>query len=202
MADKFAVIGLGMFGTAIARKLSEKGAEVIAIDIDEEKVENIKDDVAYAVSLDSTDLRALESQNITSMDAVVVSIGANFQDLLLTTFQLQELGVERIIARAQGRTQKSILHKMGISEILSPEDEVSSNVAEQLLNPGVLMCMSLPDDYEIIEVHAPRTLSNRTLADVGLREKYNLNLVTLLREQKGEHHIIGVPDAQTRVEEG
>lgn len=201
MANKFAVIGLGQFGTAIARKLSVKGAEVIAIDVDEEKVENIKDDVAYAVTLDSTDKRALEAQNIPDMDAVVVSIGANFQDLLLTTFVLQELGVNRIIARAQGPVQRKILEKMGILEILSPEDEVSNNIAEQLVNPGVLMCMRLPDDYEIVEVKAPRTIINRSLEDIGLREKYKLNLVTLVRQENGDQHILGVPAPNTMVSE-
>lgn len=201
MANKFAVIGLGQFGSAIARKLSVKGAEVIAIDVDEEKVENIKDDVAYAVTLDSTDKRALEAQNIPDMDAVVVSIGANFQDLLLTTFVLQELEVKRIIARAQGPVQRKILEKMGITEILSPEDEVGNNIAEQLVNPGVLMCMRLPDDYEIIEIKAPRTIINRSLEDIGLREKYKLNLVTLVRKEGEEQHILGVPAPNTVVDE-
>ena len=139
MNQKFAVIGLGQFGSSIARKLSLKGSEVIAIDSDEEKVESIKNDVAYSVTMDSTDKRSLEAQNIQDMDAVIVSIGANFQAMLLTTFLLQELGVNRIIARAQGVTQRRILEKMGITEILQPEEEVGKNVAEQLFNPGVLM---------------------------------------------------------------
>ena len=195
---KFAVIGLGRFGSAIARKLSEKNAEVLAIDVDEEKVEAIADDVAYAVTLDSTDSKSLIAQNIQDMDAVVVSIGANFQDLLLTTFVLQELRVKRIIARAQGKNQRRILQKMGITEILSPEDEVSNNVAEQLVNPSVLMCMQLPDDYEIVEVKAPKNMDNRTMDDIGLRAKYKINLVTLLRKgDDGKHHIIGVPQPDT-----
>lgn len=202
MAEKFAVIGLGQFGSAIARKLSVKGAEVIAIDTDEEKVELIKEDVAYSVTLDATDRQALESQNLGKMDAVIVSIGQNFQDLLLCCFQLQEMKIERIIARAQGATQRRILEKMGIQEILSPEDEVANNVAEQLMNPGVLMCFELPDGYEIVEIKAPKPLYSRTLGDIGLREKYKLNLVTLLRNEEGEHHIYGVPDAETVVEEG
>ncbi|KAB2808643.1 potassium channel family protein [Phaeocystidibacter luteus] len=202
MADKFAVIGLGQFGSAIARKLSQKGAEVIAIDTDEEKVEAIREDVAYAVTLDATDQKALESQDMNKMDAVIVSIGQNFQDLLLCCFQLQEMEIGRIIARAQGATQRRILEKMGIQEILSPEDEVANNVAEQLMNPGVVMCFELPDGYEIVEIKAPKALYSRTLGDIGLREKYKLNLVTLLREENNEHHIYGVPDAETIVEKG
>lgn len=202
MAQKFAVIGLGQFGSAIARKLSMKGAEVIAVDTDEEKVEAIREDVAYSVTLDATDQKALESQDLCKMDAVIVSIGQNFQDLLLCCFQLQELKINRIIARAQGATQRRILEKMGIQEILSPEDEVANNVAEQLMNPGVLMCFELPDGYEIVEIKAPKALYDRTLGDIGLREKYKLNLVTLLRTENNEHHIFGVPNAETVVEEG
>lgn len=198
---KFAVIGLGRFGSAIARKLSERGAEVLAIDIDENKVEAIKEDVAYAITLDSTDPRNLESQNIQDMDAAVVAIGTNFQDLILTTFALMELEVERIIVRAQDPVQKRILEKIGVREILSLEDEVSNNVAEQLLNPSVLMSIPLPDDYEILELKAPRIVLNRTLSDIGLREKYNINLITLMRKDQpdGKLHIAGVPEPGTKI---
>lgn len=200
--SKFAVIGLGQFGTAIAKKLAEKGAEVMAIDNDEERVEAIKDDVSYAVTLDATDGKALTSQNILEMDAVVVAIGENFQDLLLTTFVLQELEVNRIMARAQGPSQRRILEKMGIKEILSPEDEVGNNVAENLINPNVLMSMQLPDDCQIVEIKAPKNTFNRTLADIGLRQKYQVNLVTLMRQQEdGEYHILGVPTADTVLQE-
>jgi trk system potassium uptake protein TrkA len=202
MAQRLAVIGMGQFGGAIARRLTEKGSEVLAIDNDEEKIEAIKDDVAYAVTLDSTDKRALEAQNVKDMDAVVVCIGANFQAMLLTTFILQELGVKRIIARAQGSTQRCILEKMGVSEILQPEEEVANNVAEQLTNPGILMCMTLPDDYEIIEIKAPKAVYNRTLGDIGLREKYQLNLITLLKKSEDKYHIQGIPDANTPLEPG
>ena len=112
MAEKFVVIGLGQFGRAICKKLSAKGAEVIAIDIDEDRVDEIKDHVSYAVQLDSTDKRALESQNISEMDAVIVSIGHNFEGMLLTTVKLLEIGVKRLVARTQGDTQRKILEKI------------------------------------------------------------------------------------------
>lgn len=199
---KFAVIGLGQFGSAIAKKLSQMNTEVLAIDSDENTVESIKDDVSYAVTLDATDAKALKSQNIQEMDAVVVAIGENFQDLLLTTFALQELEVERIVARAQGPTQRKILEKMGIKEILSPEDEVGNNVAETLVNPHVLMSMQLPDDHQIIEVKAPKSTVNRTLEDIALRQKYQINLVTLMRPDKeGKPKIIGVPTADTMLQQ-
>ena len=201
--ERFAVIGLGQFGTAIAKNLALRGAEVLAIDNSLEKVESIKDEVSYAVALDATDKKALISQNIQDMDAVVVAIGENFQGLLLCTFLLIELKVKRIITRAMGSDQRRILEKMGVTEILSPEDEVGRNVAEMLINPDVVMCVQLPDDYEIVEVKAPKEVCGRSLKDIGLREKYSLNLVTILRknaEIDKDYHIIGVPNSSTVVE--
>ena len=211
MSDqRFAVIGLGQFGSAIAKNLSNRGAEVLAIDLSLEKVEGIKDEVSYAVALDATDKKALLSQNIQDLDAVVVAIGENFQALLLCTFLLIELKVKRIITRSMGNDQRRILEKMGVTEILSPEDEVGGNVAEMLINPNVVMCMQLPDDYEIVEVKAPSAIFGRNLGDIGLREKYKLNLVTILRKNEDnlkendnsnkDYHIIGVPDSNTIIE--
>lgn len=200
MADKFAVIGLGQFGSAIAKKLAEKGAEILAIDSDPDKVESIRDFVTYGVTLDATSRPALESQNIAEMDAVVVSIGQNFECTMLTVVQLQSLGVKRLMARAQGETQRRILTKLGVEEILSPEEEVGKNVAERLLTPGMLMAVQLPDNYEIVEVEAPKSTVGRSLEDIGLTKKYKLSLVTLLRKTNGDHHILGVPEDDTVVE--
>lgn len=207
MVNKFAVIGLGYFGSSIARSLALRGAEVLAIDKDPEMVEPLKDDVAYAVALDTTDLKTLRAQNIQSMDGVVVAIGENFEGLLLTTVHLLELNVPRVIARAANKHQRMILEKVGVKEILSPEDEVGKTVAETLLHPNMKKFLSLPDDYEIVEVEVPPRAANRTLKSLGLREKYNLNLITIERsyeeakdgETKEVRHIIGVPKGDTVV---
>ena len=203
--NKFAVIGMGQFGEAIARKLARKGAEVVAVDNNEERIQSIRDDVSLAVVLYATDIKALKAQNIQDMDAVVVAIGENFEALLLCTVLVMELKVKRIIARANGVHQRMILEKIGIQEILSPEMDVALAVAERLLNPSILSSLILPDNYEIVEIKTPRTIANRTLADINLRSKYNLNLITIKREfemTKGgktvvEQHILGVPDAKT-----
>ncbi|MGM0579366.1 MAG: potassium channel family protein [Bacteroidota bacterium] len=209
MTNRFAVIGLGQFGESIARTLSDSGAEVLAIDIDLDKVESIKDDVAYAVALDSTDVKALKAQNIQDMDAVVVAIGENFEGLLLTTVLLLELEVERIIARAANAQQRMILEKMGVEEILSPEETVGKTVAEMLLHPNMKSFLPLPDDYEIVEINTPTRVVDQTISEIGLREKYNLNLITVKRlyDEKVEgqlqqvEHIIGVPRADTFLKE-
>jgi trk system potassium uptake protein TrkA len=202
---KYAVIGVGDFGSAVAKILSSRGAEVFAIDSNEALIDEIQDDVAFAVSMDATDKKALQSQNIQDFDAVVVAIGENFEALLLCCAQLQELGVKRIIARAQGRTQKQILKKIGIEEVLSPEYEFAVSIAEKLLNPSILSFLELPDNYEIAELKAPKTIDGKTVKEVGLRDKYGLNLITIKREysverngkREIEQHLLGVPASET-----
>jgi trk system potassium uptake protein TrkA len=181
MNQRIAVIGLGQFGFAVARTLAKKGAEVLAIDKDMERVDLIKDDVAYAVALDATDAKALASQNITELDAVLIAIGENIEGLLLTTVQLLELKVKRIIARAMNDQQRTILEKIGVQEILSPENEIGKLVAEQLLNPNMRAYLPLPDDYTIVEIKSPRRIVNNPVYKINFRENYDLDFIALKR---------------------
>jgi trk system potassium uptake protein TrkA len=121
-----------------------------------------------------------------------------------------ELKVKRIIARAMNKTQRIILEKLGVSEIVSPEVEVGVSLAEKLLNPGMLTFMQLPDHYEIVEVVAPINTVGKRLDDLDLRRRYNINLITIKRcelntDKNGnstkEYHIIGVPQSETLIEE-
>ena len=203
--ERFAVIGLGLLGSGIARTLAIRGAEVLAIDFLQEKIDALKDECAHAVALDATDEKALRSQNIQDMDAVVVAIGHNFEGLILTTVLLKEMGVKRIIARVSNDHQKMILQKLGIDEIFAPDEEVGKTVAEMLIHPDVKSFLPLTDDYEIIEIKTPKRVANKTVKEANLREKYNLNLITIKRQFKenrnGEtvmvEHIIGVPKSDS-----
>ncbi len=205
---KFSVIGMGKYGRSIAQILSDRGAEVIAIDNREELIEEVEDVVALAVTMDATDGKALESQNIHESDAVVVAIGANFEALLLCCVQLKELGVKRIIARSNDENQKKILQKIGIEEILEPEKEIGVLVAEQLINPSIVSFLQLPDDYEVAEIKPPKDIELRTVEEIGLRSKYRLNLITIKRcfeEDNGDsvevvQHILGVPTSNTIIQ--
>lgn len=208
MAEKFAVIGAGHFGTAIAVTLSKKGAEVMVIDTNQDKIDAINDEVSYAVCLDATDKKALMSQDIKGFDAVVVAIGQNFEARLLCAAVLLDIGVKKIICRSLGMSQRLILDKMGVTEILSPEDEVALIVAERLMNPSVISYLQLPDDHRIAEVLAPRKIAGRTYGDLNLRDRYKLSMITIKRDfleiiDKQEctiQHIIGVPDTKTIIQ--
>lgn len=206
---KFAVLGVGKYGSSIARELAEKGAEVIALDSDAEKIEDIKEDVALAITIDCTDKKALLAQRIDEVDAAVVAIGENFEATVLASMNLIDFKIRRVIARASGLNQRRILEKIGVQEILTPESEVAVRVAERLINPNITAFLELPDEYEIAEIKTPKGVANRTLEDINLTNKYNLTLITLKREfevknDEGvikEEHIIGVPKSETVVYE-
>lgn len=209
MNYRFAVIGLGRFGSRIARTLSLRGAEVMAIDNNEAHVDSLRDDVASPVIMDSTDFKALKSQRLDTMDAVVVAIGENFEALLLTVTHLMELKIKRIIARASNEHQLKILKKLGVEEILSPEDEVGILVAERLVHPSIKTFLQLSDDYEISEILPPRKIVHMSVAEISFREKFDLNLISIKRdfelevdgEVVFEKHLLGVPKHNTIIYE-
>jgi len=206
---RFAVIGLGRFGGKIARQLARRGAEVVAIDEVEDRVEALKEDVALAITMDSTEMNALKSFKIEEMDAVVVAIGENFEALILTVVNLLELKIKRVIARAGSPHQKMILEKLGITETLSPEEEVGILVAERLVHPGVKTFLQLPDGYEIAEIQAPKEIINLSVEKIEFDIKYNLRLITIKRlyevnKKSGveyERHLLGVLQPNTIIYE-
>lgn len=199
---KFVVIGIGRFGSVIAKTLMKRGAEVMVIDRNTEIINNIADEVSSAVVLDATDKKALISQNISEFDAAVVSIGDDFEQRLLCSSLLLDLGVKRIIVRASGKNQRTILKKIGIREILSPEDEVGMNVAERLINPSIMAYFELPDGYEVAEVIAPPDTVGRKTDDIEFLNRYNIILLTVKKEitktgkkdqEDNEFHVTGLP---------
>jgi trk system potassium uptake protein TrkA len=208
MTQRFAVIGAGHFGSAIALALSQRGAEVLVIDNNINLIQDLSDDVAYAVSVDATNKKALIGENIQEFDAVIVAIGNDFVARLLVIANLLDLNVKRIICRTMGDNQRLILEKMGITEFLSPEVEVGTILAERLLSPNMLSYLQLPDEYKIAEILTPKRLIGMTLGDINFRDNHHLSLVTIQRafddlseRNQKEEHIIGVPDTSTQIEE-
>ncbi len=195
---KIAVIGLGIFGRNLSIELAEGGAEVLAIDISEEKINEINHPNITAVKLDSTDVKELERFGIKDMDAVVVTIGENFESLLLTCMLLKELGAKKIIARANEVIHKKILKSIGIREedIISPEEEVAKRLSKLLLSDGFIEFFEIEKDYEIAWIKAPKSFIGKTIRELELRKNYNVLLVTIVKNKKP----IGVPEPDTKIE--
>jgi len=201
---KFAVIGLGFFGDLLARALSEQGHEVVAIDKRMEHVEEIKDRVSYAVRLDSTDERAMRAQGLADMDAVVVTIGEDFESSVYTTILLQQLGVRRIITRTTSPAHTRIMQLLGVRETIFPEQETAHTIAKTLSFPGVKDYIPLGDDYMIADIPAPPSTAGRTVQEANFRTAYGLNLVTIRRPETGREEpvVLGVPTPETVIRAG
>jgi len=195
---KIAIIGLGTFGKNLALDLAESDAEVLAVDLSEEKINELNHPNITAVKFDSTDVRELERFGIKDMDAVVVTIGENFEALLLTCMLLKELGAKRIIARASEPIHKKILKSIGIKEedIISPEEDVAKRLSKLLLSDGFIEFFEIEKDYEIAWIKAPKNFVGKTVRELDLRKNYNILLVTLIKNKK----VVGVPDPDLKIE--
>lgn len=194
----FAILGLGRFGRMLAVTLARSGAEVIACDRSEQAVNIIKDDVAVAAVLDTTDPEALKAQGIDKVDAAVVCIGESFEANLLTTVHLQAMGVPRIITRYNEDVQRVILQRLGVSDVLSPEDDAALHLAQRLMAPEVMDYLELGDDHGLVKVVAPAHFVGRSLTELALRQKYAVNLVAIKRKN-GKAENVFVPGADERI---
>jgi len=210
MNRKFAVIGLGDFGYSIALSLAERGAEVIAIDQSMEIIEEVKDKVTFAARLDATEVKPLKALGIDNVDAAIVSIGTNFESTILTSVLLLQMGVKKVIARVNSKIQETILTKLGVHQIINPELEIASKVAFNLINQEVLDYFPLGDDYNIVQIKTPSAFVGKSLQEIDLRIRYNINLITIKRryeiksDDNGDttykERIYGVPTATTVLE--
>jgi trk system potassium uptake protein TrkA len=209
---RFAVIGLGRFGQKLAIALTMSGAEVIAIDREREQVELIRDQVAHAVRLDSTDVEALRSQGIDKVDVATVGIGQGtaqgFEAGVLTVVNLRQMGVEQIYARAESLTAGEVFSKIGATEVIYPEIESAQRWAYRLIAPQIEEKIDVAPGYSLARIEAPASFGGRTVMDLQLRQKFNLNLVLIKHNgvgwgKKAEHDsIINVPAPDTIVQEG
>lgn len=212
MTKKFAIIGLGNFGSFLASFLENKGAEVLAIDSDMNKLEEVKEMVTRAVRLDSTDEKALRTQDLNEYDAVIVAMGDDFESSILTVSILQLIGVKRIIARATTEIAKRILSNLGVKEIILPTEEAAMRVANTLLMDKVIDSVLLESDYSIVEMIAPVEFAGKTLQELQLPKNSGVNIVTIKRKISrskmlgfGEEiieQIIGIPTGITKIEQG
>ena len=181
---KVAVIGLGSFGESLAKSLTEKGAEVIAIDRNMERVEAIQDFVTVAVRMDSTDENALLAQSINEVDTVVVCIGEDFQSNLMTAVLVKQIGVKSIIARATKEIEAKILKAVGIERVINPELEIGEKLAYSLMHPKLQDILYASGDVTVAELEAPEKLVGKTLAELDLRRKYSVNIVIIQHMEK------------------
>jgi trk system potassium uptake protein len=197
MKKEFAVIGLGRFGSSICKALIEKGMEVLAIDVDEDRINEFSNIASHAVMADSTDEKTLKELGIRNFDHVIVAIGDNIQASILTSLILKELGVKHITVKAQNDYHEKVLSKIGADRVIHPERDMGKRIAHQIVSNNVLDHLDLSDKHSIIEVIANKRMDGNTLVELDVRAKYGCNIIGMKR---GEEIIVS-PQADFQIKE-
>lgn len=176
---KIAVIGLSAFGAALVRELSEQRCRVLAVDIDEEKVDSIREIADEAVIADARDPRALEGLRLQDFEAVVLSLGEPIDSSLLAVLHLRDLKVGPILAKAVTEDHRRLLLHLGVDDAIFPEADTAKRTARTLANPGCLDTMQLGEGVSVSEVAPTSKMVGKTLADLDLRRRYGVNVVAI-----------------------
>jgi len=173
------VIGLGRFGFFVAKTLAELGAEVIAVDKDEQKVRQIAELVTYAYVADALDEKALEEAGIFNADAVVVSIGQNVEASIFVVVILREHGVKEVVAKAVNEIHGKVLERLGVKRVVYPERETAVKVAHSLVVRGLVSEVPFAPGYSIFELKAPPFFVGKTLRELDLRRRLGITVVAI-----------------------
>ncbi|MGN0250686.1 MAG: potassium channel family protein [Oliverpabstia sp.] len=180
------LIGLGRFGKNIALKLHELGHEVMAVDKKEERVEEVLPYVTNAQIGDSMNEFFLQSLGVDNYDVCIVAIGNDFQSSLETTSLLKELGAKLVVSRAARDVQAKFLLRNGADEIVYPEKQLAAWTAIRYSSDHIFDYIELADDYAIFEIEVPLSWLRRTVGEINIRQKYNINIMALKRADKME----------------
>jgi trk system potassium uptake protein TrkA len=176
---KFAVIGLGSFGANVAKTLYEKGNEVLAVDKDKEKIEEVKTFVSHAVHMDAADKENLLALGIQDMDVVIVSLAPEMESSILTVLYLHEIGAGRIVAKALSEDHAKILNAVGATDVIFPEKDMAIKTALRLSNPNVLEYLPLLSGIGIQEIAPPEKFIGKSLKQLDLRNKYGIQIIAI-----------------------
>ena len=176
---QFAVIGLGKFGTKIALTLADKGGQVLVVDEDIRKVEEIKDQVAQAVCLDSTDEDAMRAAGLEDVDAAIVGAGGNLEHSVLTTAILKRLGIPHIVARAASPLQAQILERVGATRVINVEEQMGEQVARSIIAPAIQEQFALSTGHSLAEVVPRHDFIGQTIGKINFRQAYGVNIIAI-----------------------
>ncbi len=187
----YLVIGLGRFGTEVARQLYGLGCEVLAVDAQSDLVQQVANDVTHAAVADARDKDVLKALGAKEFDCAIVAIGDSLADSVLATMNVKELGIPKVVCKAHDETHRQVLLKLGADQVVIPEQENAGRLARSLSSHNVLDYIELSDDYGIIEVPAPASWQGKSLKELNVRAKLGVNIIAI----KSEGHINVSPSA-------
>ncbi|WP_276354094.1 potassium channel family protein [Cohnella caldifontis] len=181
--NQFVIIGLGRFGSSLGRELCQLGYEVLGIDQDEEKVEEMSGVLTHAVTADGKDEEVLRSVGVRNFDCGVVAIGDDIQASILAAILLKDLGVKKVVAKAVTELHGRVLEKIGVDRVIYPERDMGVRVAHQLVSPNLLDYIELSKKYTIAELGVPKAWSGKNLAAVNPRGRFGCSIVAIHKPQ-------------------
>jgi len=199
---QFAVIGLGRFGAAMATTLLGLGQDVLGIDTDEGRVQELSDRVPHLLCVNASDPKALQEAGVGGVDVAVISIGANIEASLLIVMAVKEMGVKFIVAKSTTEVHGRILERLGVDRVIYPEREAAIRMAHSLVVPNVIDYISLSRDFSIIEIPAPEMFIGKTLREIDLRARHGLTLIAIKRTINGSMKTDVSPSADERIQAG
>ncbi len=188
---QFAVIGLGQFGSSVALSLAEKGCDVLAIDSDQDRVDEISEQVSQSVTVDAADEKALKSLGMKDIDVAIVSTGEDIEASISIVLILKEIGVKEIIAKAVTPIHGTILKKVGADRVVFPERDMGERIAESLASPNVMDYSEISDTHSIVELVAPKKFWTKKISELKFEENAMVSIVAIKRKvpvitQEGE----------------
>lgn len=198
MRKQFVVIGLGRFGTSVAKTLTTLGHEVLALDKNEYAVQAVMQDVTQAVQADAREEETLRGLGVRNLDVAIVAIGDDLEANILITLMLKEMGVPYVVTKAQSVQHGKVLEKIGADKIVYPEQDMGIRLANNLIRTNVMDFIELSLDYSIFEIIAPSKFVNKSLGKLNLMAVYKINVVAI---KKGLDQIVIVPGADSVIEE-
>lgn len=183
MKKKILVIGLGRFGLNIVKCLTNMNADLLAIDIDQERVEMASEYTQYCEICDTTKLDVLEEIDASSFETAIVAIGS-LQSTFLTVANLSEMDVKRIYVRLESSEYENVIRKLGATDIIIPEISAASSLAHEIVSKNVLDYYEIDKQFGIVQVFIKESFESKTLIDLDLRNKYDINIVGIIRNDK------------------
>lgn len=180
----YVVVGLGRFGSEVARQLYRCGCEVLAVDLKSELIQQISPDVTHAAVGDSRDKEVLRMLGVGEFDCAIVAIGDDLAASVLVTMNMKELGVPYLVCKAHDDIHRRVLEKLGADRVVIPEQENAARLAKSLSSPNLLDYIELSEDYSIIELPAPRSWEGKNLKELNVRAKLGVNILAVRREGK------------------
>jgi trk system potassium uptake protein TrkA len=176
---QYVVIGCGRFGSSVAKTLCKLGYDVLAIDKDPEKIQEIAEFVTHAVQADAIDENALKAIGMRNFDVAVITIGSDVQASIMGTLLAKELGVKKVIAKAQNELHGKVLYKIGAHKVIFPERDMGIRVAHNLVSSNILDVIEFAPDYSIIEIVAQDDWTEKSLRELQLPNNYGVSVMAI-----------------------